>query len=283
MHRFTRALFTFLFLLATPLLSASAPPTPTVVLTAETVDGANDIEGAIISATASGTRDGMVILDGSKGHFVFSTPDRSINIFVPNLTLRGINQAAIENCVDGLFFDNFPTERINIEGLTFYCEGSGVTADGDYRNVSLRDNNILAGDTGISMNGASSGWIFTNNLIAAGVHGIRLQGSTKFTLCNNHISANIGIVLRAVSSSRVRNNALHGGETGILIANESWNNMIQTNTILGVSAAGLALEPGVNGNKIHANRVLCGLGQACATVNANDQTAAANSISGNRP
>lgn len=42
--------------------------------------------------------------------------------------------------------------------------------------------------------------------------------------------------------------------------------MVQGNTILGVSAAGIALEPGAAGNRVVANRVLCAPVSHCLTV-----------------
>ena len=89
----------------------------TITLTAGQVSSAVDIEAAIIGATARGTRPGTVILDGQNGPFVLTGDDRSMNIFVSNLTLRGVNQAVIKNCDDGLFFDSFPLKHILVEGV----------------------------------------------------------------------------------------------------------------------------------------------------------------------
>ena len=97
------------------------------------MSSAVDIEAAIIQATAEGTRQGMVTLDGKKGAFVFTGEDRSVNIFVSNLTLRGVNQPVIQNCDDGLFFDNFPLENVQVEGITFLCSGDGVEASGSFQ------------------------------------------------------------------------------------------------------------------------------------------------------
>jgi hypothetical protein len=70
--------------------------------------------------------------------------DKSLNIFVSNLTLRGINQAIIDPCDDGLFFDDFPLHDILVEGITFLCTGDGVEATGTFKGVTLRDNFFLA-------------------------------------------------------------------------------------------------------------------------------------------
>ena len=103
-----------LVLLLTPIQPAFAarPGANTVTLTASQVDGANDIEAAILEATAGGTRPATVILDGSKGPFVFTDEDRSLNLFVSDLILRGKNNAVLQNCEDGLFFDDLPLRSI---------------------------------------------------------------------------------------------------------------------------------------------------------------------------
>lgn len=252
-----------------------------ITLTAGQVDSADDIEAAIISATAKGTRPGTVILDGRNGTFVFSGVDRSLNIFVSNLVLRGVNQAVIENCNDGLFFDDFPLKHILIEGIAFLCTGDGVEASGAFRDVTLRNNMFQAGNNGIGTGGSSSGWLITDNLIQAGWDGIRMTGAEKVVITNNHLSGNIGIGLLQCSQFQVRRNAIQAAYQGVLLGQESWKNMVQANTILGVSAAGIALEPGVTGNWILANRVMCAPGVSCLTVDALPAVAEMNKIAGN--
>ena len=62
---------------------------------ASEVDDANDIEEAIRRATGEGSHEGSVVLDGRNGAFVFTDRDKSINIFVSELTMRGENNATI--------------------------------------------------------------------------------------------------------------------------------------------------------------------------------------------
>jgi hypothetical protein len=52
-----------------------------VVLNASQVTSARDIEMAIDTATANGTRPGIVTLDGSQGKFIYTGDDRSINLY----------------------------------------------------------------------------------------------------------------------------------------------------------------------------------------------------------
>lgn len=254
-----------------------------ITLTARQVDSADDIEAAIIKVTAEGKRPGTVILDGQKGVFVFSGDDRSLNLFVSNLVLRGKNQAVIEACDDGLFFDDFPLKHILVEGIVFLCNGNGVVASGAFQDVTLRDNVFRARNNGISTGGASSGWQITDNLIQGGGDGIHMAGAEKVVISNNHLSGNIGISLLQCSQSQVRRNSIQAAYQGVLLGQESWKNMVQANTILGVSAAGIALEPGVTNNRVLANRVLCTSGSNCQTVDASPDVAEMNTIAGNRP
>jgi hypothetical protein len=274
-----------LVLLCVPFQSASeAGITKNVVtLTAGQIDSADDIEAAIISATAKGTRPGTVILDGRSGPFVFSGEDRSLNIFVSNLVLRGVNQAAVKNCDDGLFFDDFPLAHILIEGIAFFCNGNGVVAPGAFRDVTLRNNIFQAVISGISTGGHSSKWLITDNLIQAGTDGIHMAGAEKVVISSNHLSGNIGITLLGSSQFQVRRNAIQAAYQGVLIGQESWKNMVQANTVLGVSASGIALEPGVSGNWVLSNRVVCAPAVSCLTVDALPQVAEVNKIAGNQP
>lgn len=250
----------------------------TITLTADQVDSADDIEAAIKRATAEGTRPGTVILDGRNGAFVFTGADRSLNIFVSNLTLRGVNQGVIMNCGDGLFFDNFPLKNILVEGIKFDCEGGGVAASGAFENVTLYKNIFRAGRNGIGMVGASSDWLIAENVIEAGQSGIEITGAKKIVITNNHISGNIGITLRHCSQFQVQKNVIQASYQGVRLVQESRKNLVQMNTILGVSQSGIALESGVTGNQILANSVSCAPGTSCLAVDATPETAEMNTI-----
>ena len=278
--------FSLIFvLLFFPLQSASAANTTKNVITlnAGQVDSADDIEAAIIRATAQGARPGTVILDGRSGPFVFSGLDRSLNIFVSNLVLRGVNQAVIKNCDDGLYFDDFPLAHILVEGIAFFCNGNGVVATGAFQDVTLRNNIFQAVNSGISTGGLSSEWLITGNLIQAGTDGIHMAGAEKVVVSNNHLSGFIGISLLQSSQFQVRGNAIQAAYQGVLIGQESWKNRVQANTVLGVSASGIALEPGVTGNWVLANRVVCAPGASCLTIDALPEVAEVNKIAGNQP
>lgn len=264
-------------------VSAKSLPKNVITLTSGEVDSADDIEAAILSVTANGTRPGTVILDGHNGAFLFIGDDRSLNIFVSSLTLRGVNQAVIENCDDGLFFDDFPLKHILVEGIAFLCTGDGIEATGAFQDVTLRNNMFWARNNGIGMSGPSSGWLIKDNLIQAYGDGIWMTGVENAVITNNYLSGNIGIVLMRCSQLQVRRNTIQATNQGVLLGQEAWENMVQANTVLGVSAAGIALEQGVVSNRILANRVTCAAGMSCLTVDALPEVAASNKIAGNKP
>jgi len=277
--------FLVLVLLAVPLQSASAQSLSknVVTLTAGEVDSADDIEVAIIKATLSGTRPGIVILDGQNGAFLFTGDDRSLNIFVSSLTLQGVNQAMIENCDDGLFFDDFPLKHILVEGITFLCTGDGIEATGAFQDVTLRNNIFLARNNGIGTAGHSTEWLIQDNLIQADGDGIRMMGAENAVIANNYLSGNSGIILLGCSQFQVRRNTIQAAFQGVLLAQESWENMVHANTILGVNAAGIALEHGVVNNRVLANRVMCAPGMTCLTIDVLPEVAKSNKIAGNKP
>jgi parallel beta-helix repeat protein len=254
-----------------------------VTITADQVDGANDIEAAIIQATAEGTRPGTVLLDGSKGPFTFTDADKSLNIFVSDLTLRGVNHAVLESCADGLFFDGFPLRNILVERIAFYCSGGGVVATGSFRYVTLRNNLFQAEGTGIGLGGSSSDWSISGNVVEAGGEGVWIEGARRVTVTNNAISGNIGINLAGSTRCELRKNSLRAAYQGILLRQESWKNEVQGNTIWGVSQAGIALEPGVTGNQILANQVFCARGASCLTLDVTSESVEENNLSENLP
>jgi parallel beta-helix repeat protein len=277
--------FLIFVLLIVPFQSASAKSLAknVITLTPGEVDSADDIEAAMISITANGTRPGTVILDGQDGAFIFTGDDRSLNIFVSSLTLRGVNQAVIENCDDGLFFDDFPLKHIIIEGIAFLCTGDGMEATGAFQDVTLRNNIIWARNNGIGIGGHSSGLLIKDNLIQADWDGIRMMGAENVVITNNYLSGNAGIVLMGCSRFQVRRNTIQAMNQGVLLRQESWENVVQANTILGVSVAGITLEHGVVSNRILANRVMCASGMTCLTVEALQAVVESNKIVGNKP
>lgn len=274
-----------LFLLFIPLQTAAgySLDNKAVTLTAKQVDGAEDIEAAIQQATQGGTRRGTVTLDGRDGAFVFTGSDRSINIFVSNLTLLGANQAVIQNCDDGLFFDDFPLKNILVEGIAFLCAVDGLEAVGSFQNVTLRSNMFQAGGSGIVLAGASSGWLVTGNVIQAGTDGIALTGVQKMVVSANHVSGAVGISMQGCDQSQARQNAIQARQQGVLLGQGATRNIVQANTITSPTQAGIALEPGASGNRVLSNRVLCAFEAKCQAVRAAASELEMNTIRGNQP
>jgi|GEM_PF-1497245 len=254
-----------------------------ITLTSEQVRSAVDIEIAIKRVTAEDTRPGTVILDGRNGAFVFSGDDRSINLFVSNLTLRGMNQALIEKCDDGLFFDNFPLKNILIEDIEFICRAHGVVAGGAFDNVILRNNTFRTKISGIDLGGASSKWFITDNLIETDGIGIDITMARQVEITNNQIFVDTGIVLHNCSQFLVSDKIIHASHQGILLNQGSWNNQVHTNEILGVSNSGIGLESGVKDNFILKNRITCAQGANCLTIDATPKVLEMNTIVENRP
>jgi hypothetical protein len=254
----------------------------TLSLTAEGIDSADDIEAVIKRATKDGTQPGTVILDGKKGPFVLTGADRSINIFVSNLTLLGVNEAVIERCADGLFFDNlpnFPPKNILVEGIEFDCDNSGVVASGAYENVTLQNNIFRAGNSGIDIGGASWDWLIKKNLVEAAHPAIVVTGAQKIMIEDNTITGETGVTLRRCTQNHVQKNLIQASFQGVSLAQESWKNLVQANTIRGVSQAGITLEAGVTANQIVGNEVTCATGASCVKVDASPEVAKLNTIS----
>ena len=272
-----------LVLLLIPLqtVAAKGRSENSIRLYADQVSGANDIEAAIIAVTADGKRPGTVILDGWHGPFIFSGEDRTINIFVSNLKIRGENQAILQNCASGLFFDTFPVHDIAVENISFHCEVDGVIVPGTVQNVSLRNNVFQASNFGVGVGGASSGWVITDNQIQAD-NGIMLEGVSNSTITNNRITAINAVMLVNSSGCTVRNNALQGEFLGVSLEQGAWQNQVQANWISGVSMGGIHLDLGVYDNLVVGNKVRCGPGLTCLVIDAAPEAMEANQIEGNR-
>lgn len=257
-----------------------------ITLTAGQVNSAVDIEAAIKEATAEGTRAGTVILDGRDGPFVFLGDDRTINIFVSNLSLVGVNQAVIEGCDGGLFFDDSPIRDILVEGMAFDCsEGYGVETNSAIQNVILRNNVFRTSNSLLSLGGPVSDWLITLNRIETrGGNGIEISGAeAKIMIANNHVTSYDGIFLRDGSGVTVRENILHVQHDGIVVHQGSTRNLVERNIIMGVFRYGIFLTSGIAGNQVLENTVYCKPNYECLTVYAPDQTAETNTIRGNRP
>ncbi len=170
-----------------------------VTITKDDVTSALDIEAAINTATGFGSEPGIVILDGSKGSFTYTGPDKSINIAVSNLKLLGIKGATIINCDDGLFFDGVTAGNILIKGIAFQCTGDGIDGlPGLWENVRVQNNLFKAASFGIIIRNPVN-WRIRNNTITAGTGQVQAAvafiGGTDSTIENNALTAFNGVAL----------------------------------------------------------------------------------------
>lgn len=254
-----------------------------VTLSASQVQGANDIEAAINRATASGTRPGTVILDGRQGPFAFTDLDRSLNLFVSDLTLRGVNNALIQSCEGGLSFDDLPLQNIVVEGITFLCSGDGVTSDGAHQDVTLRNNIIQADGYGIILQGSPRNWLIEHNWIEAPANAIEITGARAIILEHNYIAGKVGILLRKCSEFRIYQNIIRANSWGLQLLEQSSQNRVQLNQIYYELDAGIILGEGARDNQVLSNTVTCASGTGCLSVDASPEVAEVNTITGNLP
>lgn len=253
-----------------------------VTLRAGDVTSAVDVEAAMAAATRDGTRPGVVVLDGRDGPFVYASEDRSINVFHPNVTFRGINGAMFTNCGDGFFFDDLPTDNVRIEGLIMRCENSFVYGGVNKRNIVIKNNTALTPNASIdAMPG--KGWVITGNTFDSAATSVVLTQGANSVVSNNRIRAQIGVALHGCSNTHVYANTIWALEQGILLQNETVKSQVKNNTILGVMQAGITLDTSAQGNTITRNSVLFAWGVECPTVFAEGDAAAANFISRNQP
>ncbi len=269
------------FMTFNPVSAQPEPKSAVLTLTAKQVTSAIDIETAIHQVTLEGQRPGVIILDGREGPFKYAGPDRSINIFFSNLTLRGANNAFFPD-TDGVYIDHVPADHLVIENLVMKCSGDCIGMVGTHNHVIVRNNVLTSGAMGIGVNGGSS-WSITNNTIQAKVFAIFLIGTQNATVMNNHLSGYLGIVLDGARLSNVRENAISSGWQGVLLKSEASRNLVANNSILGIQQGGVSLEPGVQGNTIRSNTVLCAYDAPCVTVDAGPAEVEANTVKENRP
>jgi parallel beta-helix repeat protein len=255
-----------------------------ITLTADQVTSAIDIETAIHQVTLEGTRPGVIILDGRKGPFIYNHPDRSINLFFSNLTLRGVNNAYFPD-TDGIYIDGESNDNLVIENLAMNCTGDCLGGVGTHNRVTVRHNLFKTGAMGIGVSGGSR-WVITDNTILAQVFAIHLIRTQNATVTHNHLSGFLGIVVEGARLSTIRDNTISAVRPlwqGVLLNGGATRNMIANNSIIGAQQAGISLEAGVARNTIQGNDVLCAYDSPCFTVNAGEAEWAANTIKGNRP
>jgi hypothetical protein len=257
-----------------------------VILNASQVTSALDIEHAIDAATSYGTRPGIVTLDSSKGKFEYTGPDRSINLYFSNITLRSLNHATIGNCDDGVFFDDLTANNIIIEGIAFVCyTGHAVYAPflTQHHYVILRNNyfesgsapaiNILHGDN----------WTITYNQVLSLGTGIYLNETGGTLIRSNTIRANIGVVLyRSGYDSIVSNNNITAWYQGIVLSGKTLRNKITANKMYRIQNSGIVFTDIVAGNQITDNQITCWPGVSCTAVTTDPINYDQNKIFGNK-
>ncbi len=256
-----------------------------VTLNASQVTSAVDIEHAIDIATDNGTRPGIVTLDSSAGEFVYTADDRSINIYHSNITLRSKNGAVIKNCGDGIFFDDFVTDNIVIEGIRFIGENGVIAAYGTHRNVTIRNNVIIANSFAIGATKAD-GWNITGNHALAGSTVINLVEATETRVVNNSLvntAQGLGIFLDKSNANLVSQNMIVNGWQGILIGWGASGNRVVDNRIHLIQQSGISFEGNNEYNSVLANKVSCQPNVECRIVNMDVTTLSpTNKIQGNK-
>lgn len=261
---------------------ASAPNE--VRLTAADVQTAQDIEAAIHTATAWGSRPGTVILDGSLGSFVYTIAeanDYTINIFYSNLTLRGVNEAVFTNA-DGIFFDDVLVDHVVITGFKMHCQADCIVSWGMHQDVSIRNMVLDAPGIGIQV-AQTSGWKINQNRIKAGWVAVHLLDASNIVINQNWLEAETPVMLQNTTDCKVKSNKITGDWQGVLLTTDSSSNQVINNIIQDVQSAGVTLESGTYDNKIIRNTVTCSPNYVCLTVDASGEIAENNKIHANYP
>ena len=243
-----------------------------VVLTSDDVHDAIDIENAIGAATASGSERGLVLLDGSKGDFVYTGPDRSINVGVSNFELRGINGAVIANCDGGLFLNGgVSLSDMKVDNIEFRCNngaGTGIqdgARPGDVRiHFTIQHNKFFVQGFGaILIINMSNSHILDNLIVStsnAGVEGIGLAGGGSSQVIGNEITGFLrGVTLAegAQSFNVIHNVAIVRG-IGVLLATQATENNVIDNALKlpgGTGTVGIFLDPSTSKNHIIHNAI----------------------------
>jgi parallel beta-helix repeat protein len=278
-----RTLLVVFLLALLPALMGATPAPHEVVLTAHDVISALDIEEAIKIATSYGTRPGIVTLDARDGPFTYDHPDRSINIFYSDVTLRSLNGATLTNCADGVYFDDFPLHDIAIRGITFHCTSGGIAISMDRydcRRVMIQDNILDVEGGGVTVSRGRDVVIAKNTV--SGADPIVLFTSTGVRILGNNLGGNVGVRLDDSDANQITENRIAARDAGIVLREGSGDNKVDGNRIFGVESAGIVLATDVSGNKIHGNRVTCASGVECRAVEALPAVWEVNRISGNK-
>jgi parallel beta-helix repeat protein len=280
-----KTLLVVLFLALLPVLMGAtpAPPQGEVVLTARDVVSAIDIEQAIKVATNYGTRPGLVTLDARDGPFTYDHPDKSINIFYSDVTLRSLNGATFTNCVDGVYFDDFPLHDVAIRGITFHCTSGGIAismARNECRRVMIQDNTLDVQGGGVTVTRGRDVAIIKN--VMRGADPVVLFRSTGVRILGNDLRGNVAVRLDGSDGNQITGNRIEARESGVVLREGSDDNKVDGNRISGVQLAGIVLQRDSSTNKVHGNKVRCASGTTCLAVDASPAAWEANQISGNK-
>jgi len=257
-----------------------------VVLDASQVTSAPDIELAIETATANGTRPGIVTLDSSKGKFEYTGDDRSINITYSNITLRSLNGATIGNCADGVFFDEVTANHIVIEGIRFVCpEGHAVIAPtlAQHHYGILRNNYFETGPNPAVYLLQGDYWTITGNQILSLGTGIFMNETGGTIIRNNRIQANVGVELyNSGYDNTVSKNTITAYWQGVVLSGKTLRNTITGNRMGRIQDSGIVFVDIVAWNRVTNNRIACWPGVKCTAVTADPVNYEQNKIAGNK-
>jgi len=279
----------YILILALFVTLGNAPMSRTtaeVTLNASQVTSARDIEQAIDTATAYGTRPGIVTLDGSKGKFEYTGDDRSINIYYSNITIRSFNWATIGNCDDGVFFDDVTANNILIEGVELVClNGHAVYAPflGKHHFVTLRNNYFESGSAPAINLLQGDYWTITGNQILSMGTGIYLNETGGTLIRKNFIQAYIGVELfNSGYDNIVSNNNITAWHQGVVLSGKTLRNKITANRMFRIQDAGIVFTDIVAWNQVTSNQITCWPGVTCTAVIADPINYDQNKIAGNK-
>lgn len=274
------------FLIAAMIFMLGAVPISTkhseIVLTAGDVTSARDIEYAIDTATNNGTRPGIVTLDSSRGDFLYTADDRSINIYVSNIVLRSKNGAVLKNCGDGVFFDAVTANRVTVQGITFYCEGSGIAGGSGHEHVVIRDNSFHVGAYAVGLEYGRD-WKIIGNHAVTESNAVFIIRSDNIDVSRNRLTGYLGVALDNSRNVRVLNNKIESVRHGILLDTGSSYNQVVANKILSTQYSGITFEGETLYNKILSNRIMCATGYLCELIKVEvPPLSSTNKIEGNK-
>jgi hypothetical protein len=267
----------------------------TVVLTRDDVIDAADIEAAIAQATLNNTVAGKVILDGSMGRFTFpDLSDQTIDITVSNLTLAGVNDAAVDAVIA---FGSIEVSNVVVEGLEIrgpFEDGVAIISGPNItRNVTIRNNVISSQLSALFVSNASNWQIVGNTITSSadeGAGSVTLLGARGSELIGNTITSGTwGILLtssplREATGNLVIANRVAAGNRGIVLNGGAARNTLLLNRIVLAASSdtvtGIFLDNGTTRNKVVLNKAGTAEGGSLITI---EDLGTRNKVVANRP